>query len=621
VLVTTMSEEKRQVPPQAGFQDGDAIERQPTENSNDGVPNKQLDTEGMSRGVVRIEAVKMTMASGKHSKLILWLFAASVMVCAWAYALDNSTTFNYDPYATSSFGKHSMISTLQIATSIISAVCRPILAKISDVSSRPATYVLVVLFYTVGYIIVASCTTISAFIVGQAFVAIGGAGVNIMNSIIVGDLSPLKWRGFIHGMLSFPFIINCWFAGLIVEDLLDTNWRWGYGMFAIIMPVVLSPAVFIMFWLQRRAKKLHIIEDKSEKKPIQKRVWDIILEVDAIGLIFLGFGWSLLLLPFSLYPYADNEWKNPSLIAMMVVGGILLIVYVLYEMFVAPFPSAPKRVVFNRTFIMSVIIDFIYMVAGYMRSTYLSSYTWIVTDWSAQDWTYYNNTLTLALCIFGIVAGVIFRATHRYKYWQVSGLIVLVIGVGVMVDTDGLCRKNVAALVMSQILIGFGGGFSVVASQVAAQASVPHQDLAIVISLLSLWSSIGSAIGSAIAAPVWSSKMPGYLREYLPSSVSDEQVMEFFGNIKAIKSYPFNGEVRQGAIHAYSKTMWYLFVPSLSISFIPVIAACCQTNFFLGDSQNAVEDGTMTEDPRDPEVERNLTWKDRLANFFNKPLV
>lgn len=602
----------------------DAIEEQAERES---VDNSIKPINKNSRGVRRIEAVKMAMDSNQqHGRLVKYLFAGSILVCAWAYSLDSSTTSNYDPYATSSFGKHSMISTLSIATKIISAVGRPILAKISDVTSRPTTYVVVIVFYTVGYIIVASCATISAFIVGQALVAVGSAGLDLLNDIIVGDLTPLKWRGFVASILATPFIINTWFAGLIVEDLLETNWRWGYGMFAIIMPVVVAPAIFIMFYLEAKSRKLRILENESntETPPVKKRLWNVLLEVDAPGLVIMGFGWSLLLLPFSLYPYADNQWKNPSIIAMIIVGAILLIVYVLYEIFVAPHPSAPKRVVFNKTFLMAVIIDFIYMMAGNMRSLYLSSYVWIVKDWSAQQWTYFNNTLTLALCIFGVVAGIIQRLTHRFKVLQIAGLIIKICGMSTLIDTNGFARQNTQALIWMQILVGVGGSFSVIGSKVASQASVPHQDLAIVISLLSLWSSIGSAVGSAVASPIWASKMPKYLREYLPDSVSDKQISKFFGNIKSIRSYDYDSEIRQGAITAYSKTMWYLLVPALSICFIPLICACFQTNFFLGDTQNAVDDGIITEDPRTVGTEEERleprSWKDRLANFYSQPL-
>jgi hypothetical protein len=47
--------------------------------------------------------------------------------------------------------------------------------------------------------------------------------------------------------------------------------------------------------------------------------------------------------------------------------------------------------------------------------------------------------------------------------------------------------------------------------------------------------------------------MPINLRAFLPASVTDEEVAVFFGNIVAIKDYPFDSEIRQGAILAYEK--------------------------------------------------------------------
>lgn len=33
---------------------------------------------------------------------------------------------------------------------------------------------------------------------------------------------------------------------------------------------------------------------------------------------------------------------------------------------------------------------------------------------------------------------------------------------------------------------------------------------------------------------------------------------------------------------------YYCFVPALGVTFIPIVAACFQANFFLGKAQNAV---------------------------------
>ncbi|KAF7546694.1 hypothetical protein G7Z17_g8242 [Cylindrodendrum hubeiense] len=589
-----------------------------------------------SRGVTRMEAV---YREAKSDRKTLWLVGISVLICAWAYSLDSSTTSYYSVSASSFYKQHSsVLSTLSIATNIISAVSKPFIAKFSDITSRPYTYIVCIFFYTCGYIIVASSRTISAYIVGEVFVSIGSSGLDLTNDIIVADLTPLEWRGFTSSMLSTPFIINTWFAGKIVDAIekKEDGWRWGYGMFAIIMPVALGPAVATLISLDRKAKKHGIVniassnatrraaremaEEHGEEGPHgaivaaaadDSRTWtekfkQNLEEIDAFGLLLLGFGWSLLLLPFSLKTYADNGWRNRSLIAMMIVGGLLLIAYVVYEMKWARVPSAPRRLVFNKTFIMAIVIDGFYMLAGNIRGLYFSSYTLIAKDWTYQNWVYYGNTMTLALCVAGPLVGLAQRWTHRYRAIQIAGLCVKIIGMGILLDGKQ-ATNSTGALVMSMILIGFGGSMSVVGSRVASQASVPHQDVALVISLLSLWSKIGSAVGSAIVAVIWSSHMTNQLREHLPASANETTVKALFSSVSSIRTlYEFDDPMRQGAIVAYRNTLYYCFAPALGLAFIPLIAAFFQTNFFLGKQQNAVTDTgpdglALEEKDRNPE--------------------
>ncbi|KAL6801522.1 major facilitator superfamily domain-containing protein [Trichoderma sp. SZMC 28012] len=534
-----------------------------------------------SRGVTRMEAV---YRETKANRKLFWLVGGSVLVCAWAYSLDSSTTSYYSVDASSYFKQHSsVLATLSIATSIISAVSKPFIAKLSDITSRPYTYLLILGFYIIGYIIAATSKTISAYVVGEVFVAIGGSGIDLTNDIIVADLTPLEWRGFASSMLSTPFIINTWFAGKIVDALEKRNqWRWGYGMFAIIMPVALGPAVATLIWLDRMAKKNGQQWTQSLKMNLE--------EIDAFGLVLLGFGWSLLLLPFSLKTYAEHGWRNESLIAMMIVGGLLLVAYIVFEMKFARVPSAPRRLVFNKTFVMAIVIDSFYMLAGNIRSLYWSSYVYVAKPWSYQDWVYYGNTLTLALCITGPFVGLAQRWTHRYKFIQIVGLCIKIIGIGIMLH-GRLAAISTGALVMSSILVGIGGSMSVVGSRVASQASVPHQDVALAVSLLSLWSKIGSAIGSAIVAVIWSNQMPKQLRKYLPAGTPEATVKKLFGDMRSLRTaYDFDDPIRQGAITAYRHALYYCITVALALAFVPLVAAFFQTNYFLGKQQNAVTD-------------------------------
>lgn len=605
------------------------VEKQERLEHTDDVSSEEIEKVlPQSRGVAHIEAIRDTMLHVSSGTKVKVLLCASILVCAWVLVLDSSTTYAYEPFATSSFGKHSMIGTVTIARTIIASICRPIIAKIADLTSRPHTYILVVTLYTVGYIISAAAQDITAFSAGQVLAGIGFAGIDLVNSLIVADLTPLKWRGLLTSFLATPYLINTWFAGLISDAIVKRNWRWGYGMFAIMIPVVIFPAIGVLLWLDRRAqkhKKLALATSKLKQNigPIVKRtwvniVWAALIEIDVLGLLFLGFGFSLLLLPFSLASGASNGWKNPSLIAMMIVGGLLLITYGVYEVYYAPIPSMPRRVLLNRTFIMSVCIDVVYLLAGQIGDLYLSSYVYVVTDLSTQNWTYFNNTLTMALCGFGVVAGVIMRITHRYKYMQVAGLAVKIVGYGLIIRPKGTV-PNLVSLVMNRLLIGTGGALSVVASQVAAQASVAHQDLSLAMSLLSLWSNMGGAVGAAVAAAVWQRDLPGYLNEFLPSNSTD-LVPTLYGSFAAIKEYPELSPIRQAGIKSYSYATHDFFIIALSLSFIPLICACFQTNYFLGNTLNAVDVDPETGKKEPVEVEEPKTKLDKLAAFFNRKM-
>ncbi|PSK35843.1 hypothetical protein C7M61_004325 [Candidozyma pseudohaemuli] len=582
------------------------------------------------RGVYRVEALKKVLYSHDKGLQMRITLGVSVLLCAWATSLDSSVTNSLKPWATSAFNQHSMgLGTLAIAVQIIGSIAKPVWARIANIVSRPITYMVSVIFYTLGYVIVAASDSISAYIVGSALASAGSAGIQFLNRVIVADMTSLKWRALATSSLSTPYIINTWYAGYIVLDLGPTQWRWGYGMFCIIMPVVLSPATIIMTVFESRAHKylgeLEMTDYKEEmgfKKNWKKLIWRVIIEVDAFGLLLLGFAFSLLLLPFSLYKNAEDQWRNPSLIAMFVVGGFLLGFFFVYEFLIAPFPILPKRSL-NRTLVASIVIDFFYQLAGMVPAVYFSSFAWIVKDWSNRDWTYFNNTKTLTLCVFGIVAGICMRLSHRYKIWQFFGVTLAMVGSGIMID-GRTASDNTLRMIWSHILSGIAGGFNVNASNVALQASVPHRDMAVSMSILSLSSSIGSSVGSAVSTAIWQGKMEAALRKYMPASVSDEQVKTFFANISNLRKYDFDSELRQAGIKAYREVNFYFYPIAVGLQGIRFIAVCFQSNFFLGDTQNAVEhyDGnpiTVEEQQRKKEEEgedkkKKRSWKKILLN-------
>lgn len=78
-------------------------------------------------GVKRVEAARKVF--GRYSN---WVLFVSLGLASYIYSLDSSTTSNYLTFAASSFGEHSLISSVQVAQSIIGACISSVSRKLGS---------------------------------------------------------------------------------------------------------------------------------------------------------------------------------------------------------------------------------------------------------------------------------------------------------------------------------------------------------------------------------------------------------------------------------------------------------------------------------------------------------
>ena len=132
-------------------------------------------------------------------------------------------------------------------------------------------------------------------------------------------------------------------------------------------------------YVQRKHLEGRDDEASPSKLHLALHYWRLI---DGFGLCLIGTVFAMLLIPFTLSTTASKGFKNPSLIAMFCVGGVLLIVLVLWEWKFASHPIMPKRII-NRSLVCSIVIDFFYYLSGYISGTYFLSWVYIIKN----DWT------------------------------------------------------------------------------------------------------------------------------------------------------------------------------------------------------------------------------------------
>ena len=383
------------------------------------------------------------------------------------------------------------------------------------------------------------------------------------------------------------------------------------------MPVCLIPIISALFWAQVKGKRLqsrslstHCVQQRradfgcfgfidtaasseiervdrkeQETTPLLWHIWSTVQHIDAFGLILLGTACALILSPPTLVWGAKDGWKNPSMIAMIVIGPILLLAFGIWEWKLAANPIMP-RVMLNRTFIISVTINFFNFIVSTLHNTYWNSWVWVIQDYNTRNYTYMTQIETVTLCSFAIIGGAIQRFTHRYKWLQVGSLALRCIGAGVTYYSTLGQNQSTVCLFFGKFLITVGNSWSIVASSVAAQASVPHKHLGMAIAILSLWSSIGGGIGSSVAGSVW----PRKLSEALASTttLTPEELMAVGGDINAarIEGLP----VLPGVREAYNTAFEEICLIALPLTFVPLFASVFSADYKLDGRHNAVEE-------------------------------
>ncbi|WWC86118.1 uncharacterized protein L201_000989 [Kwoniella dendrophila CBS 6074] len=539
--------------------------------------------EQLAAGVAKVEAIQAVW--GPTSK---WFLFVGIGLSAYIYSLDGVTTWQYLNYATSSVLKHSVSGTISTANAIIIAVGKPLMAKLADVVGRAETFVIVTVLYTIGYIVIATANDVNQIAGGQVLYSFGYTGLQMLQQIVIADMTNLRWRGLVTGLVSAPFIINNFVSAEIAEGILP-NWRWGYAMFAILVPATLSPIVVTLFWAQNKAKKMNLRKaTPNAAKPWSVVITEAALEMDAAGLILIAASLALILLPLGLAPAAKGQWHNSSMIAMITIGAVLFPVMLVYEWKVPRKPVVPMRWLKRGPILGACLIGFTDFVSFYLQYTYLYSYVYVTQSWSYRDLTYYSATQSLALTIFGICGGIIMYFTRRFKWMLFAGLCVRLIGCGLMLKARS-ASGNTAELVMCQILQGLGGGFAAIAIQVSAQASVAHFDVATVTAMVLLITEVGNSVGSAVAAQVWASHMPAALAKHVPTT-NATLLADLYGSITQIALFPKDDPIRMGAIVAYQSVMYKLVLGAIIVAiFPPIFCVLFTKDIKLTRAQNAVD--------------------------------
>lgn len=484
---------------------------------------------------------------------------------------------NLTPYVTSDFQAHSLLTIIGIVSSSISAAIYIPMAKFLDIWGRAEGLLLMIVSSTLGVILMAASQNLATFTAAQVFYSIGFSGIIYVVAVLAADVTSLRNRGLAFAFTSSPYMITA-FAGSKASEayLTDVNWRWGFGSFAIIVPFVTLPLAGLLMHNLRKAKTQGRIVTTKSDIPFSQRFWQGLKDFDIPGVILFAGGLTVFLLPFTLATSAPGGWKQDYIIAMIIVGFITLVLFGLYEVYLAPVPFMKGDFLLDRTVLGACLFNMIYQISYYCWNAYFTSFLQVVLNLSVAEAGYVNSTFQVVSGVLLFIVGYGVRRTGRFKWLYYITVPLYMLGLGLMIHFRQP-NVHVGYIVMCEIFISMGGSVFVLLAQLAVLASVDHQHIAAVLAMLYVTGSIGGAIGRTVSGTIWTNTFLKALMRNLPESALPD-VVSIYSRLDVQLTYPKGTPERLAIQQAYGYAQARMLAAGLGFTIVLVAAVLMMRN-------------------------------------------
>ena len=302
----------------------------------------------------------------------------------------------------------------------------------------------------------------------------------------------------------------------------------------------------------------------------QTKLAEQLRRVDWIGsILFIGSTTSFLIpITWGGVSYAWDSWRT---LVPLIIGIIGLIVFVVFEEYLAKEPLIRMDVFKNRTNAASFFETTIHGMILWCILYYLPLYYETVKGETPilAGISLFPETFTVAPA--AMVTGILITKTGRYRWAIWSGWTLTTFGCGLLcylkVDT------STVAWVFLNLVSGLGMGMLFPAMAFSIQAATPSKDLAFAVGLYSFFRAFGQAIGVAIGGTIFQNQMKIKLLAYpLLASQATEYSADASSLVQVIKKMPA-GEARTELIQSYTDALQIVWAVMTGLAFLGLLSS------------------------------------------------
>ncbi|TXT11261.1 hypothetical protein VHUM_02012 [Vanrija humicola] len=398
-----------------------------------------------------------------QTNLLPWKQVAVIFVglnCAlFCSLLDQTIVTTALPTLGRVFNQASIVSWVGTAYMLTSTALQPVYGRLSDIFGRKSVLLGSLTIFFFGSLACALAKTMIELIVFRAIQGVGGGGILTLAMIIISDVVSLKdrgkYQGITGGVVAIANSLGPILGGIFTEKV---TWRW---CFYINLPLTALAIVTIIFLLPL--------------KPVHGSVREKLRKLDYYGSL-LTLAWAVLVLLALSWGGTQYAWSSAAVIAPLVLGGLLLILFIFVEAKLVPLPLIPIYIFRNRTVAASMATTFANGAAFYATLYYLPQYFQVVRGASPIRSGVDLLPLVFVQVFFSFSSGFMVSKTGEYKWNLMAGFFIWTIGLGLLSTLHP--DTSWPRIYGFQVLVGVGAGQTFQTSLIAIQASVERKDMA-----------------------------------------------------------------------------------------------------------------------------------------------
>ncbi|KAJ6476702.1 MFS general substrate transporter [Mycena vitilis] len=372
----------------------------------------------------------------------------------------------------------------------------PLSGNLADVFGRKAVMLISVASFVVGSALAGAAQNMPMMIAARAVQGIGGGGILTLSEIITADLVPLSERGLYQGLLGMVWALAS-FAGPPIGGALaqgGKTWRW---LFYLNLPVGAIAFVLVFVFL-------------SVKRP-EGSMREKLAKVDWLGnaIVITGAGLANIALTWGGIRY---PWSSAQVLAPLIVGLFLLVVFGIYEAKIAASPAIPHDIVSNRTSLSALLTTVTHGIITIALIYYLPVFFQACFGASPLRSAVYFLPAALTTTPFGFLAMLCVTYMKKYRLVNSAAWCVSIIGFGLFstVREDASTGQWVGY----QVLCALGIGPLFGAPLFPLLAPLPTNRAASALALFSFTRSFAQTWGLTISAAI----LQNSLQKNLPAA-------------------------------------------------------------------------------------------------------